>query len=185
MSLNQFKHTLNELLQVKDLVSSGNPQIVSGGSLLGHGLPQVTASGTVIDFTGIPSWVKRITILVNSIATNGTSNPLIQIGSGSVTSTGYLATSSNLSASVTTTAYTTGFGINNASAGSLLIGTIILTTFGNNTWFSSGHISVSTGTNNFIICGSNSLSGSLDRFRITTVNGVDKFVTGSINYIYE
>ena len=48
-----------------------------------------STSGTSIDFTGIPSGVKRITIMLKDVSTSGTSYKLIQLGSGSITTTGY------------------------------------------------------------------------------------------------
>ena len=51
---------------------------------------QNSTSGTSIDFTSIPSWVKRITVMFSSVSTSGSSNPLIQIGdSGGIENTGY------------------------------------------------------------------------------------------------
>ena len=52
-------------------------QLVSGTAV-------ASTSGTSIDFTGIPSWVKRITVMFNGVSTSGTSFKQIQIGSGSV-----------------------------------------------------------------------------------------------------
>jgi len=44
----------------------------------------------------------------------------------------------------------------------------------------------STDTNRSNICaGSISLGGTLDRVRITTVNGTDTFDAGTINILYE
>ena len=60
-----------------------------GSSILTSGTAQASTSGTAIDFTGIPSWAKRITVMFNGVSTNGTSNPQIQLGSGSPTTSGY------------------------------------------------------------------------------------------------
>lgn len=57
---------------------------------LTQGTSQASTSGTAIDFTGIPSWVKRITVMFSGVSTNGTSVPQIQVGAGSVTTSGYL-----------------------------------------------------------------------------------------------
>ena len=66
--------------------TAGNVPLVSGTS-------QASTSGTSIDFTSIPSWVKRITVMFNGVSTNGTSNLQIQLGTGATptyTVTGYL-----------------------------------------------------------------------------------------------
>jgi len=51
-----------------------------------------STSGTSIDFTSIPSWVKRVTVMFNGVSTSGANNLLIQIGAGSVETTGYVST---------------------------------------------------------------------------------------------
>ena len=55
---------------------------------------QASTSGTFVDFTGIPSWVRRITVMFNGVSTNGSSLPIIQLGAGSITSSGYVSTAS-------------------------------------------------------------------------------------------
>jgi hypothetical protein len=62
------------------VVNGVNSSIVSGTTV-------ASTSGTSIDFTSIPSWVKRVTVMFNGVSLNGAINPLIQIGSGSVTTT--------------------------------------------------------------------------------------------------
>ena len=145
--------------------------------------PQVLISGTSIDFTGIPSSVKRITIMFDGVSTNGTSNPLIQIGdAGGVETSGYLGACSYSSGD---SAYTTGFGIANGSAASALYGAITLSLMNSsaNTWACCGSVSLT----NFGLhtSGTKSLTATLDRVRITTVNGTDAFDAGSINISYE
>jgi hypothetical protein len=152
--------------------------------MLGSGTA-VTASGTSVDFTSIPSWVKRITIMLNGLSTNGASVPLVQVGSGSVTTSGYTGASSVLVAGVTSTNYTTGVALGFGAAASIIQGGVTLLLIGSNTWTAFGVVSRSdiaaTATT-----GSNvTLSGALDRVRITTVNGTDTFDAGSINILYE
>lgn len=54
-----------------------------------------TTSGTAVDFTDIPAGVKRITVKLDSVSTNGTSNMLIQVGTGGTfTTSGYVSTAS-------------------------------------------------------------------------------------------
>lgn len=145
------------------------------------GTPQVTTSGTSIDYTSIPSWVKRITVTLVGVSGSGTSNKLIQIGdSGGIEATGYLG-------AFATTNYTTGFGITSESGSDILHGAVTLTLHNaaTNTWVASGVIGVSN--TGYSACGgfSKSLSATLDRVRITTVNGSDTFDAGSVNILYE
>jgi hypothetical protein len=151
---------------------------------------QNTTSGTAIDFTGIPSWVKRVTVMFNGVSTSGTSIPIVQIGASSgIENTGYAAGAAH---GITANAFfNTGAGLpigsaNNSGASSLRYGSIVLTLISGNTWVTQGvvHESTAFGVGCFI-AGAKSLSGTLDRVRITTVNGTDTFDAGSINILYE
>jgi hypothetical protein len=56
---------------------------------------------------------------------------------------------------------------------------------GSNLWSASGCLGA-TGINySFVTGGVKTLSGTLDRLRITTVNGTDTFDAGSINILIE
>ena len=125
--------------------------------------------------------------MFQGVSTSGTSIPLIQLGAGSVTATGYLGASSNMSASAVTTAnFTTGIGISNgATAAAVLHGLVVFTTLGSNAWAAAGTIAKSDGTNTITTGGSITLGGTLDRVVITTVGGTDTFDAGSINILYE
>lgn len=154
------------------------------------GTAQNSTSGTSIDFTGIPSWVRRITVMFNGVSTNGSSVIQIQIGSGSFSTSGY-ASAASFSNIVNAFLYaTTGFIIdtaNTATASMTRSGVIQLNLFGSNVWAANGNISSGAAGQVACSCAGNSptLSGTLDRVRITTVNGTDAFDAGSINIMYE
>jgi hypothetical protein len=159
-------------------------------SVITSGTAVASTSGTSITFSSIPSWVKRITIILVGVSTSGTSPPQIQIGAGSVTTTGYLGSSSVLGTSGAASAnFTTGFGIgvNTAqwTAAQVGHGAFTLTNFGSNTWVCTGNFGMSTTAANFFTGGSLALGGTLDRVVITTLNGTDTFDAGSINILYE
>jgi hypothetical protein len=141
-----------------------------------------STSGTSIDFTGLPAWVKRITVMLNGVSTNGTSNILIQSGSGSIDSTGYVSQAGNRGAESSSTA---GFLVTNSNAAASLIGgSVVLTTLGSNVWVAAGTLNGANSVPN-ICAGYKTFSGTIDRIRITTVNGTDAFDAGSINIMYE
>jgi hypothetical protein len=162
------------------------------GATLGPtlGTPVTTTSGTTVDFTNIPSWARRITIMFVGVSTSGTSNPLIQIGdSGGIEATGYLGGGGfNQPANVCSAAlFTTGWGIGYGIAANLIHGALTLycvdpSTF---TWVISGVIAPSNTASVGMIAGSKSLSAALDRIRITSVGGTDTFDAGTINIMYE
>jgi hypothetical protein len=147
---------------------------------------QASTSGTQINFTGIPSWAKKITVMFNEVSVSGTSNFLIQIGSGSIETTGYLSTSTYIDQAGGTSGVssTTGFVIFSNSASLLTSGQYSLTLLNSNLWISSGITRQST-TQLILCAGNKTTAGSLDLLRITTVNGTDTFDAGSVNIMYE
>lgn len=152
-------------------------------SLLTSGTAQNTTSGTSIDFTGIPSWVKRITVMFSGVSTTGSSDWLVQIGAGSFLTSGYNSACIRISAGITSTS---GFIVTGGAQNSAWFygGLVTLATMGSNKWVECG--SVATASNaNYSSGGEVTLSGTLDRLRITTVNGTDTFDAGSINILYE
>lgn len=148
-----------------------------------------STSGTSIDFTSIPSWVKRITVMLNGVSTNGSSLTQIRIGTGGTpATTGYLSTSSALSTTTGTNNYTSGFVMYiGASAATVRHGAITLSLVdaATNTWVASGVICQSDAAATCTVAGSVALAGALDIVRLTTVNGTDAFDAGSVNILYE
>jgi len=149
-----------------------------------------STSGTSIDFTSLPAWVKKITVSFQGVSTNGTSPVCALIGTSSgIVSTGYSAggmrsfVASNDSVGV----QTARFLVDGAAqdSGASRHGHMILTSLGSNVWVQSSITSRSDGNASSNCGGSITLSATLDRVRITTVNGTDTFDAGSINILYE
>ena len=164
----------------------------SGGVMypLTSGTAIASTSGTALDFTGIPSWAKRITVMFNGVSTNGSSNILIQLGdSGGIETTGYLSyfgfvqSTSNINASSSST----GFGLWHGGSSDIHYIPIVLHLVSGNTWIQSHAGAFWNGASTHMQSGSGNktLSDTLDRVRITTVNGTDTFDAGSINILFE
>jgi hypothetical protein len=149
----------------------------------------VTASGTSVDFTSIPSWVRRITVMLSGVSTNGTSVMQIQLGSTTFTTSGYNSIGTGITGTTvsTVTNNTTGFGIGNegGTAAATRIGNFVFTNISGNIWTAMIQYSLSDATRTIWGSGNVTLGGTLDRVRITTVNGTDTFDAGTINIIYE
>ena len=151
------------------------------------GTAVASTSGTSIDFTGIPSTAKRITVMFDGVSTNGASNVVLQLGdSGGIENTGYVGSHTALAASsvstVSTTANITVYS--QASAAGLFSGVAIICLIGSNIWavFGTTGSAVPRGTT---FAGSKTLSDTLDRVRITSGNGTDTFDAGTINIMWE
>ena len=151
------------------------------------GTAVASTSGTSIDFTGIPSWVKRITVMFNAVSTSGTSKVMLQLGSTTFTTTGYISSASQItSGSPTSGSNTTGFILDDmANAGGVRFGHVLFTLISGNTWIESSVMGRSDTVGTNFSGGYIALSGTLDRVRITTVNGTDTFDAGTINILYE
>jgi hypothetical protein len=150
---------------------------------------QATTSGTFKDFTSIPSWVKRITVMFQGVSTNGTSPVQMQIGdSGGIETSGYSGATQVVT---TNSSFSAAFQIDptgqgNASAIRDGILQLCLLNSTTNLWACSGVLGGNTASPYMIwLGGSKALSGTLDRVRITTVNGTDTFDAGTINILYE
>lgn len=165
-------------------MSSGG---ITGGATITAGTAVASTSGTSIDFTSIPSWVKRITVMFNGVSTNGTSLIQVQIGdSGGIETTSYSGYYAWISTSVVSgAASTTGFQVNSNSAANNLAGNIVICNLSGNIWAASVMVGSSGAATSNTGGGVKELSATLDRVRITTVNGTDTFDAGSINILYE
>lgn len=159
-----------------------NSNIVAGTS-------QATSSGTTKSFTGIPSWVKRITVMFNAITTNGGNHLQVQIGSGSFATTGYTSyfgyfTNSNGTA---TADITSGIGLWHQGTNDVLYGNMVITNISGNTWIASHGGGFNNGINNYALGGSGSitLSGVLDRIQLATTSTDNFSGSGSVNILYE
>jgi hypothetical protein len=148
-----------------------------------------STSGTAIDFTGIPSWVKRITVMFSGVSTSGTSNIQVQLGTGSTTYTtsGY---GNNYSiqgaATISTSSASTGFVCTVPSvATGVYSGQIIISNITGNTFTEVGQMGETNGTRITSSAGSIALAAALTAVRITTAGGTDTFDAGSVNILYE
>jgi hypothetical protein len=152
---------------------------------------QATTSGSAISFADIPSWAKRITVILNQVSTNGTSAVIIQLGdSGGFEETDYIGTGTAITATNTcgVSAFTTGFSAGTgALITSLRSGVVSIVNVEGNTWVASGTLTtLADGSSSASHTqGVKVLSGTLDRVRLTTITGANTFDAGSVNIAYE
>lgn len=155
---------------------------------INSGTPIATTSGTSHDFTSIPSWVKKITVMIAGVSTNGTSDITLQIGdSGGIETSGYLGATANHTGAIVQN-YSSGFDVTaSIDATSIIHGKleIALLDSSTNTWTYSSRVGLSNVASEQGGGGSKALSATLDRIRLTTLGGTDAFDAGSINILYE
>ena len=149
----------------------------------------VSANGTSVDFTSLPSWIKRITVIFSSVTTSSTSLPLIQLGtSGGVITSGYSSASTNLQngSTVSTTSTGSGFQIFKNVGAQTIIGAFRISNIDGNAWVCDGSW---CSTSNAVVLGTTNgninLASALTSVRVTMTNGTDTFSAGSLNIFYE
>ena len=165
---------------------------VTGGiqGTITSGTTVASTSGTSIDFTSIPSWVKRVTVMFSGVSVSGTSAILLQLGTSSgVETSGYISYGAitggaTLAGGTTSTA---GFIIFSNAAGNLFYGQVSFISLGSNAWVGAHVLGLTSGGLSYSVQGggNKTTAATLDRVRITTVNGTDTFDAGTINILYE
>jgi hypothetical protein len=149
-----------------------------------------TLTGTSqAEFTGIPSWVNQITMVINGASTVDGGDPIVRVGTsaGYVTS-GYLgATRGNNGAA--TQSYITGIRLWNSTTWDItgiLYTTLVLYHMGSNIWIFE--LTSSRSDNTYAATGSGSITlpGILDRIVFFTGTGAlpNAFDAGSVNIQY-
>ena len=160
---------------------------IQGGAIT-SATAQASTSGTSINFTDIPSWVKRITVMVQGLSFAGASGAArVQIGTGGVlTTTGYtsdclLVTGSN---ACNTSSFINGLAILNGNvAADTLWGVTTITNLSGNTWIATFNSCRSDSGSSRSGTGFIALGGVLDIVSVVATSG--SFDAGTINIMYE
>jgi hypothetical protein len=178
--------TVDQVLKTNGSTVLGWGTALTQGTAITAGTSVASTSGTSIDFTGLPSWVKRVTVMFDGVSTNGTSDVIIQLGdSGGVENTGYVSSCNQFGTTPTASTSTAGFLVlEEVTAANAASGHCIITNISSNTWIQSSNMAETLPTN-ALAAGTKTLSDTLTQVRITTVNGTDTFDAGSINIMYE
>ena len=172
-------------------ITSGLAVSINGGVNypLVSGTAVASTSGTSIDFTGIPSTAKRITVMFRGVSLSGASPLLIQLGTSSgIEITGYVGQSIYINgASAGSSAFpVTGiqfYGMGGAA--NAVSGTTTLTLLNSNIWTAHGGIAGDASNVTAFVAGSKTTASTLNRVRITATNGTDTFDAGTINIMWE
>ena len=146
-----------------------------------------TGSNTVFDFTGIPTWVNRVTVTMVGISTSGTSPYVLRVGDGAIVASGYTGAFTIIAgATPNSNNAASGIGIlQNPTAASVYHGVCVLMRHSGNTWVATSTGGLSNAASTALSGGSITLAGALDRVRLTTSGGTDTFDAGSVNISWE
>jgi hypothetical protein len=145
----------------------------------------VSATGTAVDFTGIPSSAKRITVMIDAVGTNASATLAVQLGdSGGIETSGYTGGLAWTGPSTGSSGSGSAFPVA-VDTGSTHSGHAVITKVSGNTWVLSSTVASDSDDRVYISGGSKGLSATLDRIRITTTAGSASFDSGTVNILYE
>lgn len=166
---------------------AANSSVVSGTVNAGASNP--LSGGTSVSFTGIPSWAKRVSVLFSGVSLSSTAAILIQVGSGSTTTTGYVGYNylQQNNGTPLVAATTDGFRLVTNSNASTVHGKISIDLITGTTYVASGTclgLNATSISTFYSTGGTIALGGALDRVVITSTS-TDTFDAGSINIFYE
>jgi hypothetical protein len=190
MVLDTATQTLTNKTLTSPTITGGSTSntTIQGGALT-LATAQNSTSGTNIDFTGIPSWVKRITVMFSGIsgATNSWQLTCAIGDSGGIESTGYIGTAGRGTSSswATATSSTSYVELQGAVVGvaDTIRGSLIIQNLSGNTWIFNGVLSGSN-TTTHVSTAEKTLSDVLTQVRIS-IAGATAFDAGTINIMYE
>lgn len=157
--------------------ADGSPLVSSGWTFVSP----VSASGSAVDFTGIPSGTNEIVVFVENLSLSGTDNILIQLGdSGGIETTGYVSSQSHVNSSGTFgTSSTSGFVVNPFGAGEYITGHFLFRKMTGNKWTCSFDVFMSFYSGVAVGGGLKETSAELDRVRVTRT-GTNTFDFGTV-----
>lgn len=154
------------------------------GAQIVLGTAVASTSGTSIDFTTVPAWARRVTVMFSGVSLSGTATFLVQIGSGSFVTSGYSGHSAATNGTNITSA--AGFPVAIGTAGLFFDGVLTLTNVTGNTWMATHQGGLRVSALGIVGGGAGlALGGVLDRVRITSSTGTDTFDAGTINISWE
>jgi hypothetical protein len=166
---------------------SGGASAPTWGTALTVGTAVASTSGSSITFTGIPSGTKRITVILNAVSLSGTNDILVRIGSGAISTTGYISGTGNAQSGGTTsiTTSTLGYIIGVASSAKNMYSIMTICNITGDTWVASGVDYAETAADTMgTFAGTKTLTGVLDRVAID-INGANTFDGGTVNVMWE
>jgi hypothetical protein len=152
----------------------------------------VNLSGTTVTLaTGLPSWIKRITVIFNALNISGNTDTLVQLGTGAgptYTTSGYSSTSGrfNYSSGTGGSTSTTGLSICTIGGASFnLDGSMVIHNVSGNIWVGSHQLGAPGIPNAFVGGGVITLGSTLTAVRLVSSDGSSTFSSGSVNIFYE
>lgn len=154
---------------------------------LTRGTAVASTSGTAVTFSSLPATIKKLTMVLNGVSTNGTSGYVVTLGdSGGLETSGYIGSNADVAGAtpVTGSSTTNMLLSDDISASATYSGTVTLYNVSGNIWVATTILASSNGVVSTAAY-NKTLTGTLDRISLTTAGGVNTFDAGSVNVFYE
>lgn len=165
------------------LTSDGTTWVSSANTAITRASAQTASSSSSLTFSGIPSTAKVIYIMFSDLIANTSGDYLIQVGSGSTATSGYVGAGGSYGNNSSGSNYVTNaFNVRGAGSGNATQCLAILTNTTGNVW-NCGYNVIWTGTYIGSGGGKVSLGGTLDRVVISVSGGT--LTSGTVNIIYQ
>ena len=153
---------------------------------LTRGTVAATNSGTSVDFTSLPTGIRKLTLILEMVSVNASNNISVRLSTGGTfATTGYTSQSMRIqdAASSASTSDSSSFAlINNDSADRQWSGSFTWHNITGNTWVMSGNCNNETTARAIVSGGRIDLGGVLDGIRLFSPATFDN---GQINIFYE
>jgi len=165
---------------------SGAVMNTMASSVLTSGTSQ-SASGATVSFTGIPSWARRITILLSGVSTVAAGLPALRAGSGGYEASGYDSVNNAIASSTvgSSASATTSWDLQNSGgSANVYTGQIVITKVNGTLYTISGQVRYNT-TSTALSVGFKTFAGTIDRVQLLMSTGADTFNGGTMNVMWE
>ena len=131
-----------------------------------------------VDFLSIPAGVRRLSLVLYDVRSNGTSPIIVQIGNGGFNG-GFCKAAREGASSIATSFLTAGAaGVNINASTNIVNGVIELISYDDGLWDSLGGGVIENSSAGWSTAGRTSFGGPPDRLRLTTVSGTNLFTDG-------
>ena len=171
--------------QISTPSGTGNVAVQGVSTNIVQASAQTVSAVTAVNFTGIPSWVRRITIMLSGLAvSSGTPNLTMRIGAGAYDATSYNSIASrNITTTTNANTSTSAFVLNVGTAGTYY-GSIVLTNVTGNIWALSSILADPSNSAINMAAGTHTTSAALSQLQLIMSDGTST-LTGTVNILYE
>lgn len=166
------------------IISSANLTSMNSSVTTAGGAVSFNSAAILTTYSGIPSWAKRITLVVYSASLSGSAYIRVQFGtSGGLVTSGYTGYVGLVGTTNVYANFSNGFIFHQGAISGMY--QWMLVDPSNNTWSGHGNFGYNASTNDSTSAGGVILTNPLTQIQINSSNGTDTFTAGKFNLYYD